>query len=219
MGQSAADTFANYQGYILHEMDSSEFRVYVTCFCESGDLLGQWRAYGSDHGSAIGFNVNVLDEIVDQLVTYPGAKGLDCVRYGFDAAGEVVGEALSSLARFNLNHPGVKAHYAALEVTSLLALMKHPGFAEEREWRLYAGFEHYVQVRPDQVTPMEPITFRATSMAIVPYMEIPIPSASIESIRIGPGNYGGVREAGVNRVLRKIGHGATVLGSELPLRT
>ena len=219
MGDHAAETFEKYQGFILDEMDSSEFGVYVTCFCESGDLLSQWRAYGSDHGYAIGFNVVKLREVVDELSTYPGAKGVNRVRYGIDAAKDVITMGLDSLSRFNLNHPGVKAHYAALEVTSLLALMKHPGFAEEREWRLFAGWEHYRRVAPDQVTPIEPLKFRAAKMALIPYVELPIPRNAIESIRVGPGNYVDVREAGVNRLLSRIGHGASVLRSDLPLRT
>jgi hypothetical protein len=32
----------------------TEWFVYVTCFCEEGDLLSQWRGYASD-GFSIGF--------------------------------------------------------------------------------------------------------------------------------------------------------------------
>jgi hypothetical protein len=42
----------------VDELASPDFLVYVTCFCESTDLLSQWRAYGSDHGYAIEFSAN-----------------------------------------------------------------------------------------------------------------------------------------------------------------
>jgi hypothetical protein len=34
--------------------------VYVACFCEEGDLLSQWRAYGPSGGYAIGFRTSNL---------------------------------------------------------------------------------------------------------------------------------------------------------------
>src|ERR1035441_8491044 len=48
-GEPALEEFGRYQGFVLNEMRNSEFGVYVTCFCESGDLLSQWRGYGKDH--------------------------------------------------------------------------------------------------------------------------------------------------------------------------
>jgi hypothetical protein len=46
----------------VDELASPDFLVYVTCFCESTDLLSQWRAYGSDHGYAIEFSANSPSE-------------------------------------------------------------------------------------------------------------------------------------------------------------
>jgi len=43
LGEAAVETFTRYQGYVLDELQSGEFGVYVTCFCESGNLLNQWR--------------------------------------------------------------------------------------------------------------------------------------------------------------------------------
>src|SRR5215211_7755183 len=37
---------------------SSTYHIYATCFCEDGDLLSQWRAYGGDGGYAIGFRAS-----------------------------------------------------------------------------------------------------------------------------------------------------------------
>ncbi|MDQ6855008.1 MAG: DUF2971 domain-containing protein [Actinomycetota bacterium] len=216
LGEDAATTFANYQGFIVDELGSSGFGVYVACFCESGDLLSQWRGYGTDHGYSIEVTVDALEATLSGLSTYAPATGVAQVRYGTDAARDVVDAALRSVADFNLNHPGVKAHYKALELNSMLARIKHPGFAEEREWRLVAAFEIFDE--PIGQVEDERTKFRSTPMAIVPYIELDLPLDAIVSIRVGPGTNVDVREAGVRRLLKALGSRAEVLQSDLPLR-
>jgi hypothetical protein len=187
------------------------------CFCESGDLLSQWRGYGMDHGYAVELSADALREALARIPTYPDATGLFQVRYGYDAADSVVESALQVVAGFNLNHPGVKAHYSALAVSSMLAQLKHPGFAEEHEWRAVVGLEIYDESWG--VGDREPTSFRSTPRAIVPYVELPLELGAITSIRVGPGENADVREAGVRRLLKALGSNATVTRSEVPLRT
>lgn len=216
-GERAIETFEKYKGFVLDEISKTDFGVYVACFCESGDLLSQWRGYGSDHGYAIEITKDALQNAVGAIPTHTPATGLFKVRYGHDVADEVVQRAVEQVARFNLNHPGVKAHYSALAVNSMLAQIKHPGFAEEQEWRLVVGLEildDEAQYAPDR----EPTKFRSTPIAIVPYLEIPLPHEGIASIRVGPGDNVDVREAGVRRLLRTLGINAVVTRSEVPLR-
>ena len=218
MGEGAVETFARYQGYVLDALNSAEFGVYVACFCQSGDLLSQWRGYGTDHGYAIELKTDALTTALGGFSTYPPAKGLAQVRYGSDAAADVVSLAVEAVEDFNLNHPGVKAEYKALHLAALLATIKNPGFHEEKEWRLFAAFE------PGQQGPMvDPAShgatrFRSTPMAIVPYMEVQLPSDAIVTVRVGPGNSTDVREAGVRRLLNSLGSNAKVLRSDVPLR-
>jgi hypothetical protein len=216
-GEPAIETFSKYQGFVLHELQTSEFGVYVACFCESGDLLSQWRGYGRDHGYAMEIRKDSLQKAVQQIPTYPPATGLFKVRYGHDAAGSVVESAVQQVATFNLNHPGVKAHYAALAVSSMLAQVKHPGFAEEQEWRLVVGLETFDESKIS--TGREPTLYRSTPMAIVPYIEIALERDSIASIRVGPGDNVDIRESGVRRLVRTLGSEAKVTRSEVPLRT
>lgn len=133
------------------------------------------------------------------------------VRYGRDAASDVVSTAMRHVSEdTNLGHPGVHAHYMALRLTAMLAGVKHPGFEEEREWRVVAAFEYEAS---------ELVKFRSTPMAIVPYIEVPMPKEAIVSIRVGPGRHVDVREAGVRRLLKTVGCEAPVRHSEVPLRT
>jgi hypothetical protein len=98
----------------------------------------------------------------------------------------------------------------------MLAQIKHPGFAEEREWRLVVGLEIF----NESMMPRDnPTLYRPTSMAIVPYLEIPLAHESIISIRVGPGDNAEVRAGGVRRLLKTLGSDALVTHSDVPLRT
>lgn len=203
--------FAGYKDSVMAELNSPEFPIYVCCFCESGDLLSQWRAYGSDHGYAVEIKTDGLREIVAALPTYAPAANLVQVQYGRKAASTVLLEAMQDVAQdTNLGHVGVHAHYMALRLTAMLARVKHPGFSEEQEWRLVAGFEY---------EEADLVRFRSTPMAIVPYIEVPLVKEMIRSIRIGPGRHVDVREAGVQRLLRHVGCDVPIVRSDVPLRT
>jgi hypothetical protein len=202
--------FEGYKELVAKDLNSPDFPVYVTCFCESGDLLSQWRAYGSDHGYAIEVKTEVLKIAAQQLTEYIPVSLIQ-VRYGRDAAADVVSTAMREMSKdTNLGHVGVHAHYMALRLTAMLAGVKHPGFREEREWRVVAAFE-------SESPGLE--EFRSTPMAIVPYIEIPLPRDAIASIRVGPGRHVDVREAGVRRLMKKVGCEALVQHSDVPLRT
>jgi hypothetical protein len=211
MAQSFGREFSGYKDLVAEDLLSPDFPVYVTCFCESGDLLSQWRAYGSDHGYAIEVKTDALTTAVQQIASYPEGKSLMQVRYGRDAAADVVSTAMRDLSEdTNLNHSAVHAHYMALHLTAMLAGVKHPGFQEEREWRVVVAFE-------DEAPGL--VRFRSTPMAIVPYIEVSLPKDAIVTIRVGPGRHVDVREAGVRRLLKTVGCDAPVLHSEVPLRT
>jgi hypothetical protein len=214
-GENAIEEYARYQELVLRGLKGSEFGVYVACFCESGDLLSQWRGYGRDHGYAIEITKEALRDSVGGMPTYSPATGLFKVQYGLDAANEISGKAIEEMAGYNLNHPGVKAHFSAMAISSMLAQVKHPGFTEEEEWRLVVGLE----VVGAPTSGPGATLFRATPMAIVPYLKIPLRCESIVSIRVGPGENAEVRASGIRRILTTLGSSATVTHSEVPLRS
>ncbi len=211
IAEEFGEDFARYKQLVAEELNSPNFAVYVTCFCESGDLLSQWRAYGSDHGYAIEVKTDALNTAVQQIAgSAADMISLMQVRYGRDAAADVVSAAMRDMSEdTNLGHLGVHAHLMALRLTAMLAGVKHPGFQEEREWRVVAAFEYEGPK----------LKFRSTPMAIVPYIEVPLSKDAIVTIRVGPGRHVDVREAGVRGLLRTVGCEAPVLHSEVPLRT
>lgn len=212
-------TFEGYKRGVADELGSPKFPVYVTCFCESGDLLSQWRAYGTDHGYTIEFNAEAIESAAEEIPGYHPDRMLMAVRYGREAAVQVLSTALQNvLSDTNLGHVGVHAHYMALRLTAMLAAVKHPGFSEEREWRTVIPFESY-EAYARMESPERNLTrFRSSSIAIVPYIEIPFPREAVVRIRVGPGRHADIRQQGVQRLLDSRGYQAEVLISEVPVR-
>jgi Protein of unknown function (DUF2971) len=212
------EVFDGYRRMVEADLGSSPFPVYVACFCEAGDLLSQWRGYGADHGYAIEVDTDALERTVAVLVestqgSYPEQdimSGVAQVRYGPDAATDVVTSAMREVSGdANLGHPGAHASVMAGSLTTMLAQIKHPGFAEEREWRAILGHSDDVKFRP-------------TTVAIAPYLKIPFDYELVVSVRVGPGRHAAVRRAGVIRLLESLDFGsqlAPVLTSDVPLRS
>lgn len=217
LGHYAVETFEEYKRYFFETLASTDFGVYAACFCESGDLLSQWRGYGAEHGYAIELDAAKLAAVSGSPAMYTPASRLIEVRYGSEAAADIASEAVRAVGDFNLNHPGVKSYYKALEVSALLATVKDPAFRQEEEWRLLAALEPEGPAGGPGA-PESLVKYRSTSMAIVPYIELPFAIDAIRSIRLGPGNYGDVREAGVRKLLASLGSSAAVSRSEVPLR-
>lgn len=154
---------------------SKTLEVYVASFSEAGDLLSQWRAYGANGaGYSIGFNAFLLpsSENADAHV------GLDLYRceYNEDAfRADVVGRfntVLDAFDRVAKGHCVDESSIRALANGAVVRLLrcaaqavprlKHPGFSEEREWRLVA--------MPFPSRWKEATSFRATPRGIVPYV-------------------------------------------------
>ncbi|MDP8955693.1 MAG: DUF2971 domain-containing protein [Actinomycetota bacterium] len=205
------EDFAGYRAWVEEELRNRHFPVYVTCFSEPGDLLSAWRAYGTDHGYAVEFQADALEDALKETPLLD-TGGLKRVTYGIGAADDLFSELLDDVSRdTNLAHMSMHAYYMAFRITAALAAVKHPAFAEEREWRLVVASEEHELA--DQ------IEFRASPIAVVPYIKIPFPLEAIRSVRVGPGRHVQARQQGVERLLETKESRARVYVSEVPLRT
>jgi hypothetical protein len=93
----------------------------------------------------------------------------------------------------SLNHPGVKAAYKALAVAAILATVKHPGFSEEREWRLITAFQDiYGEGLGLHSIPTK---FRPSAVGLSACIELSVPMDAVLTVRIGPGDRAEIREA------------------------
>ena len=202
------ETFSDYIAAVEDNLVSDTFAVFVSCFCESPDLLSQWRAYGRDGGYCIEIDASHLREAAAQY-TIGSAAGLLRVRYGVENAGDVVAAAMEAARTDDLAHPCVFAHYAAVRLTHLLASINHPGFAEEHEWRLVVSHEY------DDV---DDIDFRHSPLGPIPYIKIPLGQEAIRSVTIGPGKQSQLRATATSRFLCHMGIDAEVKSSVIPVR-
>lgn len=194
--------------------------VYVACFCESEDLLSQWRGYGASGGFAIGFRRSSLEALEhaarssldERLATllagsqegveHPSSPGtptdirLARVSYGDEAVDRVVADVLSRIAQEPTDHPGAEGHYRSKTVLlPSLATIKHGSFREEQEWRLIisASFGE------------ASVAFRSAHLGLIPYVELPLPERAIASVVVGPGEQRELRRHGVERLLDENG--------------
>lgn len=130
-----------------HPHPSFSTGVYVACFCEDGDLLSQWRAYGQ----AGGYSIGMLSSELEIGVLSPGMRTtLVKVEYDPQKQRKIVHSTLKSfieeVEQARLEEPGKQDYLRNLvaELGVVLAEVlldrivgfKHQAFDEECEWRL-----------------------------------------------------------------------------------
>jgi hypothetical protein len=164
----------------IAENASSRDDVYVACFSAEPDLLSQWRAYASDgQGYALGFKASsVLQaEANDEeeggreaqllrVVYEPSEQDAllgHIVSPALELFDEIVGQSREEAER--IREPLKIAVWKSF--TQLFAVMKHPGFREEQEWRAVLSdyfnpfAEHLGRVR-----------FRPSRFGLTPYINL-----------------------------------------------
>lgn len=209
-------------------------RTAVACFCEDGDLLSQWRGYGSPGGYALGFDPRPL---LERWMT--GQEGMLLpVKYESDSIDEAanrwadtvaeewstaVGGDLATLLKGldTVTDEAVEALAPAVWKFSksighlywVAAQYKDPSFSEEREWRLITSLE-----KGDPST----LRTRASNTGLVPYRAVAFqeePSTSpLRAVRVGPG-LDRNQQVAVRGALRANKYrDVEVLSSEVPFR-
>jgi hypothetical protein len=136
-------------GHILHDYQLFKKTFYIACVSEDGNLLSQWRAYADDgRGASIGFDsgafafpqglnftqvfhMDPLGCTLDRVV-YEEREQLEAARRVFSfidqmARTDIIENPYSYDALIDTGRDCLS--YAA-------RLLKHPGFREEREWRI-----------------------------------------------------------------------------------
>jgi hypothetical protein len=117
-------------------------RPFVACFCEEEDLLSQWRGYrASETGYSLGMDLRAVAIPPNthlRKVVYDSAEQRnevrDVVEVWLRTAESLLGPERGLAAEDVFPYPAIWALQEALAEHHLR--LKHPGFAEEREWRL-----------------------------------------------------------------------------------
>jgi hypothetical protein len=213
---------------------------YATCFCEKGDLLSQWRAYGEGGGGyAIGFSgyslgmskpyllrkVIYQDEDKDGLVSSTIARAWEL----FQAAAkrEVFTNAeLKQIASKFGNRPEsyIRASFGRVlqhHLSQFVFSYKDKGFQEEQEWRVVFPFK-----RPDH---LRMVRFRDKRGLPVPYIVSNLGTGEgvvgdeklpIVEFVCGPSSDAELTRKSLHLLLEQIGYShVEVRRSEVPYRT
>src|SRR4051812_46421755 len=132
-------------GEVLQLMESPEspfIDAYFAAFCEKGNLLSQWRAYAGTQGFAMEFDPLVIKGELT-LTTKAPARYLRLAKVEYDPKQQKKNfeELTEELSETMEGQSGEKAVPALVEFTRMVlsswaATVKHPGFAEEQEWRV-----------------------------------------------------------------------------------
>jgi hypothetical protein len=164
--------------------------IYVTSFCEQGDLLSQWRGYAHpEDGYSIAF----------QRPSLALSRNVFLIKviYQRDEKERRLANLLRSLTdMFSIidlpEHQTAMLIQQSVEVFWALSFcLKHESFSGEQEWRLVGGLQsQYVE------------RFRLANGHFVPYIEIPFDTEGLVEIRQGPGSYRASNVAALTRLLR-----------------
>lgn len=185
----------------------SHLSVFAACFCEGEDVLSQWRGYAGAHGYALGFDRIAL--AATDFSAYSSSPQLVKVRYGHEAVPPMIQTVLGNVAPHASGHPGSKGYFQAAQVVlPALAQVKHPAFAEEREWRLITTSDAVAE-----------FSFRGSGGWIVPYLKGNLPANALREIVVGPGPNQPLRQAALSKLLHAQGcDDVGVLLSTVPYR-
>ena len=167
--------------------------VYISSFCKKGDLLSQWRGYGTAAGYALGvsrteFGAALASE--DKLID---------VQYGRPDE-----QFVKHLQPKSLNI-GTQTTFAA--DPAAVAALKDPSFAEEDEVRLVA------------LAGSRDVHFRSGARGLIPFLKVDLPLTCVKAIRLGPGLSGEPAVRAMERLVSQLGiPDVKVLSSETPYR-
>jgi hypothetical protein len=201
-----------------------QFQMFplVVSFCKRVDRSGQWLHYGrAGRGVAIGFASSIAATAKYDLVE---------VDYRIDSQRErllrLIKVGAAALEKDLQNVPAQHrraielrtAHIVAIHVPILAVQMKHPSFAEEEEWRMFA---HYMSLNGKNIGAGKKaeIKFRKAGDRIVPYEELDFCDGDVNPIKeVVLGHVSQVSTDAVRLLLLENGADVSVKRSDVPVR-
>lgn len=115
--------------------------IFAASFSRDSDVLSQWRGYAGSGGYALGFSTAALET----AAAAAGGVRTGYVCYDRLEQNAMLAPAIDELVTAVKTTPvdsiatdGADPFWRSImRIVSLAPLIKHPGFAEEQEWRLY----------------------------------------------------------------------------------
>jgi Protein of unknown function (DUF2971). len=173
--------------------DSHSFKdAFAVCFCEEGNILSQWRAYGASGGFSIGWDSFALQRAAEEMngqllkVIYDEIDQISIISKLCAQAERVITkyqDVLTESMRQKENAIGkIGFPDYLVSIFYMYALrFKRPDFREEREWRLVFHEELFPNLTED-IKANDGIHFRERRGHISPYYEFNLDSAFSKSL-------------------------------------
>lgn len=191
-GTSNPRLFLQFREWLSHRLTDGHM-LYVACFTANGNLLSQWRSYcPTARGVSLGFDaMKVCASATSQ--SFQVAKCIYDSETQQKAAATVL-DAIEYIAKkegentdLHKRHPTQSFYdvFEEIETDLLLvaALLKHPSFHEEQEWRVVSSVTtNYVAA---------PIQYREGLSMLIPFMNFRLPESSdgrldLQHVFLGP---------------------------------
>lgn len=187
--------------------------AHVVCFCQTRDVLSQWRGYSGKGGFAIGLDFAKMRERAER-----SEFALLRMLYDRDEQHKILSRTLENFKEvFGQYGPeSPKEANAVLPKMAMILLgsmvrFKHPAFHEENEWRIL------------MIEPMESAVtktcFLVREADVVPYTVLKFDPKLVTTVLHGPGLSSGINDISIPRFVNFLEFAHTkVEKSEIPLR-
>lgn len=149
----------DYNSFFIRQLDDlagfNRFQLFVTCFSEhsiksdANGKLSMWRGYGKDGGVAFVLNKEIfcsdfsaLEPIYTTPVEYLNEEGfrnkIQEFIFSVESSKSELEEAIQS---GKLNKNILEGWISEVLIYALISI-KHPGFSEEKEWRVICPYQN-----------------------------------------------------------------------------
>ena len=190
-GLGKADLLGQFTDWISHRITNGHM-LFGASFRSHGNLLSQWRGYSSHgKGVSLGFSADSILQCAQKQqlqigkCIYEPARQRRLIRQVIDAVEAHVEKHVSSTTsrhRLSAIYQGVFENIE-IDLLRIAAILKHPSFQEEKEWRIVSPvYTDYSNA---------PVLFREANAMLVPYMEFDLQleadrPLALEHLYLGP---------------------------------
>jgi hypothetical protein len=191
-GHAKPDLLTQFLDWVTHRITNGHM-LFAASFRSNGNMLSQWRGYSRlGKGVSLGFNPDYILRCAQQQSFQIGKCIYNCksqarlISQVIDAI-----EALAELHELDCDNQEKKGdhsyhsifHLIESDLLRIAAILKHPSFREEEEWRIVSPvITDYVKA---------PVLFREGASMLVPFVEFNLlakesASIALEHLFLGP---------------------------------
>lgn len=222
--ENESKLFSEISAQIIQNADTN---LYVVSFCKEGDLLSQWRGYGSfGSGYSLGFDMQALRPHFQIGWMFEVIYDVDVLH---KTVNEIIDIYIEHLDKSGWQFANEIVAYSAHTFNFLAQAFKHHKYHQENEVRIVYRQSYTGDEDGPQKVYVAPISYRSRDSQVVSYLEMPpgpvlnfsaSPKLPLKEIVFGPGVSFPQNERSLNGLLHSKGYKSVALvPSEIPIRT